>query len=66
MLDMVGIFFASFGYLEIGLFGLFFQPEQCFSLTIIQPEQCFQPVSASRTVINLDSFFHASDNPFLP
>ena len=29
-----------------GLFGLFFQPEQCFSLTTIQAEQCFQPVSA--------------------
>ena len=24
-----------------GLFGLFFQPEQCFSLTTIQPEQYF-------------------------
>ncbi|XP_066353005.1 uncharacterized protein [Miscanthus floridulus] len=40
-------------YLETGLFGLFFQPEQCFSLTTIQPEQClsasFSQVSASRT-----------------
>ena len=24
-----------------GFFGLFFQLEQCFSLTTIQPEQCF-------------------------
>ena len=24
-----------------GLFGFFFQPEQCFSLTTFQPEQCF-------------------------
>ena len=32
-------------YPEIGLFGLFFQPEQYFSLTTIQPEQCFQSVS---------------------
>jgi len=28
------------------IFGLFFQLEQCFSLTTIQPEQYFQPVSA--------------------
>ena len=27
--------------LKNGLFGFFFQPEQCFSLTTIQPEQCF-------------------------
>ena len=33
-------------YPETGLLGLFFQPEQCFSLTTIQPEQCFQPISA--------------------
>ena len=33
-------------YLKAGLFGLFFQSEQCFSLTAIQPEQCFQPISA--------------------
>ena len=26
---------------KFGLFDLFFQLEQCFSLTIIQPEQCF-------------------------
>ena len=37
---------APFACLKFGLFGLFFQPEQCFSLTTIQPEQCFQPVSA--------------------
>ena len=28
-------------YPIFGLFDFFFQPEQCFSLTIIQPEQCF-------------------------
>jgi len=28
-------------YPEAGLFGFFFQPEQCFSLTTIQLEQCF-------------------------
>ena len=33
-------------YLIFGLFGFFFQSEQCFSLTIIQREHCFQPVSA--------------------
>ena len=32
---------ASFACLKFDLFGLFFQPEQCFSLTTIQPEQCF-------------------------
>jgi len=32
---------APFACLKFGLFGLFFQPEQCFSLTTIQPEQCF-------------------------
>jgi len=35
-----------FACLKFGLFGLFFPPEQCFSLTTIQPKQCFQPVSA--------------------
>ena len=30
-----------FACLKFGLFGLFFQPEQCFSLTTIQSEQCF-------------------------
>ena len=33
--------FAPFACLKFGLFGLFFQPEQCFSLTTILPEQCF-------------------------
>ena len=33
-------------YPKTALFSLFFQSEQCFSLTRIQPEQCFQPVSA--------------------
>jgi len=28
-------------YLIFGLFGFFFQLEQCFSLTAIQSEQCF-------------------------
>ena len=32
---------ARSAYLKFGLFGFFFQPEQCFSLTTIQPEQCF-------------------------
>ena len=32
---------APLACLKFGLFGLFFQPEQCFSLTTIQPEQCF-------------------------
>jgi len=32
---------APFACLKFGLFGLFFQPEQCFSLTTIQPEQYF-------------------------
>ena len=32
---------ALFACLKFGLFGLFFQPEQCFSLTTIQPKQCF-------------------------
>ena len=32
---------APFACLKNGLFGFFFQPEQCFSLTTIQPEQCF-------------------------
>ena len=27
--------------LKTGLFGFFFHPEQCFSLTIFHPEQCF-------------------------
>jgi len=31
---------APFACLKFGLFGLFFQPEQYFSLTTIQPEQC--------------------------
>ena len=33
--------YAPFACLKFGLFGLFFQPKQCFSLTTIQPEQCF-------------------------
>ena len=33
------------------IFGLFFQPEQCFSLTTIQPEQCF-PASFSQDSVN--------------
>ena len=32
---------APFACLKFGLFDLFFQSEQCFSLTTIQPEQCF-------------------------
>ena len=32
---------ALFACLKNGLFGFFFQLEQCFSLTTIQPEQCF-------------------------
>ena len=32
---------APFVCLKNGLFGFFFQLEQCFSLTTIQPEQCF-------------------------
>ena len=35
------VILAPFACLKFGLFGLFFQPEQCFSLTTIQPEQCF-------------------------
>ena len=50
----VNLIMASFACLKFGLFGLFFQPEQCFSLTTIQPEQylqfsqnsIFQPVLA--------------------
>ena len=44
---------APFACLKNGLFGFFFQPEQCFSLTTIQPEQyfsaSFSQVSDQRT-----------------
>ena len=44
---------APFACLKFSLFGLFFQPEQCFSLTTIQPEQyfsaSFSQVSDQRT-----------------
>ena len=36
---------VSFACLKFGLFGLFFQPEQYFSLTTIQPEQYFSTFS---------------------
>ena len=49
-----------FACLKFGLFGLFFQPEQCFSLTTIQPEQCFSASfsqnSDQRTGPNLSCF----------
>jgi len=37
-------------YLIFGLFGFFFQAEQCFSLTTIQPEQCFSASFSQNSV----------------
>jgi len=57
------------------LFGFFFQPEQCFSLTTIQPEQCFSAsfsqVSDQRTgpldlsLMQIDSFFNCVENSLI-
>ena len=53
-------------YPIFGLFGFFFQPEQYFSLTIIQPEQCFSAKFQTNEWGYGQVLFGPTSCPFLP
>ena len=48
---------APFVCLNLGLFGLFFQPEQYFSLTTIQSEQCFSASFSQNSTNRMGPYF---------